>query len=697
MSNSKELNRIKKLYGEKFMHFCRSIFPTLLEQEGLLTNVLKSSFATNSRTLYDDIVNYYLEEEFKNYIYSKIDVEKEKPEIIGEKTPYQLLDENGYNLYECNSEEEIQSFKKYYKSGEELCTFRGGNRLNRCVVFFAVKKDVEEIKREDFNNPKREDEYGTSVMSIQFTKSQNSTVSIKNRYNHTVNNPDATYGNDLDRIAPGLTQSFEKLLLQRGMTLNKSNIEAFNIPNYVVAGDGKYYKYNMEINGNYYCPGNVIIDYGNVIKLEPEKQELIDYFILDKENKTLSLYDDPILFLTGDGFIDGFKNIDSIEMANNNNSEQKTKTITIKEKSSDKPITIEINKESNSIIGYTNENLTNLGDNFLGYNEQLSKLVAPNVTSIDDDVLKNNKGIEEFEAPNLTKIGDNFLRNNSKLSEFKVPNVTCIGNNVLMFNKALEKFEAPNVKIIKDCFLLSNNKLSKFEVPNVTSIGNRVLENNIELEKFEAPNLEMIGYSFLRNNSKLSEFKVPNVTSIGNRVLENNKEIEKFEASNVKKIGDDFLEYNEQLSEFNVPNVTSIGNRVLENNIELEKFEAPNLEMIGYSFLRNNSKLSEFKVPNVISIGNEVLENNKSLKKIDAPNAEWIGFYFLTNNTKLSELYVPNLTKESKERLEYLFSVVKENSKEGKTQNIDSTDIAKLDKKYNITTSEIERSRKNVI
>ena len=241
MSNSKELNRIKKLYGEKFMHFCRSIFPTLLEQEGLLTEVLKSTFATNSRTLYDDIVNNDLEEKFKNYIYGKIDVEKEMPEIIEEKTPYQLLDENGYNLYECNSKEEIQSFKKYYKSGEELCTFHG-DRLNRCVVFFAVKKDAEEIKREDFNKPKREDEYGTSVMSIQFTKSQNSTVSIKNRYNHTVNNPDATYGNNLDKIAPGLTQSFKKLLSERGLTLNSSNIEAFSIPGYVVADDGKYYK-----------------------------------------------------------------------------------------------------------------------------------------------------------------------------------------------------------------------------------------------------------------------------------------------------------------------------------------------------------------------------------------------------------------------------------------------------------------------
>ena len=604
MSNSKELNRIKKLYGEKFMHLCRSLFPTLLEQEGLLTEVLKSSFATNSRTLYDDIVNNDLEEEFKNYIYSKIDVEKKMPEIIGEKTPYQLLDENGYNLYECNSEEEIQSFKKYYKSGEELCTFRG-NRLNRCVVFFAVKKDVEEIKREDFNNPKREDEYGTSVMSIQFTKSQNSTVSIKNRYNHTVNNPDATYGNDLNKIAPGLTYSFEKLLSERGLTLNSSNIEEFSIPGYVVADDGKYYKYNKEINGNYYCPGNVIIDHGNVIKLEPEKQELIDYFILDKENKTLSLYDS----LISDSFIDGFKNIDSIEMVNNNNSEQKTKTITIKEKSSDKPITIEINKESNSIIGYTNENLTNLGYNFLGYNEQLSNIEIPNVTSIEDDVLANNKGLEKFEAPNLKYIDNGFLTDNEQLSEFNAPNLEYIWDDFLSCNK--------------------------------------------ELKRFEAPNLTHVGKYFLCVNEQLSEFNAPNLEYIGDEFLSCNKELKRFEALNLTHIDEDFLYDNEQLNEFNAPNLKYIGDNCLKCNKELKRFEALNLTHIDDGFLNDNEQLSE--------------------------------------------LYVPNLTKESKERLEYLFSVVKENSKEGKTQNIDSTDIAKLDKKYNITTSEIKRSRKDVI
>ena len=41
-----------------------------------------------------------------------------------------------------------ESFKKYYEPYEELCTFNGG-RLNSCRVWFAIKKDVDKIKREE--------------------------------------------------------------------------------------------------------------------------------------------------------------------------------------------------------------------------------------------------------------------------------------------------------------------------------------------------------------------------------------------------------------------------------------------------------------------------------------------------------------------------------------------------------------------
>ena len=86
MANSKELEKIKKIYGERFMHLCRKLFPTLLEKEGVLLEVLSSTFATNSRTLGKDIT-WKQEEDFKNFIYSKVDVEKKKPEIITKKNP----------------------------------------------------------------------------------------------------------------------------------------------------------------------------------------------------------------------------------------------------------------------------------------------------------------------------------------------------------------------------------------------------------------------------------------------------------------------------------------------------------------------------------------------------------------------------------------------------------------------------------
>ena len=151
-----ELKQIKRIYGEEMMHLCRELFPTIFEKEGLLLSILEKNLAA-THSFASDIKENDLEEEFKNWIYSLIDVEKDN-EVITNKTPFELMDEAGYILYECKSEEDIQSFRKYYANNEVLCTIYNGGRLNRCHVFFAVKKNVDEIKREDFPNPQREDE-----------------------------------------------------------------------------------------------------------------------------------------------------------------------------------------------------------------------------------------------------------------------------------------------------------------------------------------------------------------------------------------------------------------------------------------------------------------------------------------------------------------------------------------------------------
>ena len=73
------------------------------------------------------------------------------------------------------------AIKQYFAPDEELCTFRDPSRFQRYHIINAVRKDVDKIKRG--NPPQRDDEYGTSVISIQILKT-GGFISIKNRYNH---------------------------------------------------------------------------------------------------------------------------------------------------------------------------------------------------------------------------------------------------------------------------------------------------------------------------------------------------------------------------------------------------------------------------------------------------------------------------------------------------------------------------------
>ena len=44
MADTKELKRIKKIYGERFKNLCRDMFPDILEQEGRLLSILENTF-----------------------------------------------------------------------------------------------------------------------------------------------------------------------------------------------------------------------------------------------------------------------------------------------------------------------------------------------------------------------------------------------------------------------------------------------------------------------------------------------------------------------------------------------------------------------------------------------------------------------------------------------------------------------------
>jgi len=655
-----DLEKIKKYYGEKVMHLCRSLFSTLLEKENLLFNLLESNFA-HSKYLYDDLVENNLEEQFKDYIYSLVDVEKEEIEVL--KTPKELLSEVGYELYECKTEEDIQSFKKYYAKNEELCTFNGG-RLNNCHVFFAVKKNVNEIKRENFSNPQRQDKYGISVISIQFSKGDRNTLSIKNRYNHRVNNPDATFSNNLENIMPGLTRSFEK---EYNLNINQNETNNFELPGYVKANDGKYYKYNYEINNIYYCPDNIIIDIFRVIRdyQEKEKYIIIDYFVVDLVNKKISLYDKT----SKDSFEDGLQGIKNIEIKKDRETSEKLLIITFENNTN---AYIKIDKY-NRIISYYNKNIENIEDNFLMRNKTLeeidiqnvefignnflftnrilSKINLPKVKKIENTFLSANVSIYTINFPNLVEVKDEFLVSNKKIDNINLPNLTSVGNYFLYHNKNLKTINMPNLVRTLSGFLRENEIIEEINLPNLTSVGNYFLCRNKNLKTIDIPNLVMVLSEFLSNNEIIEEINLPNLREAGGGFLASNDNLKELNLPNLILVGDLFLDKNNIISSISLPKIEKIGNCFLYNNRLIEKIDMPCLESIGAGFMFSNYKLNKLNIPKIRFIGDHFLCNNKCLKSLYLPNLQSVGIGFLSYNQELGETIFEIIQKSKKKLL----------------------------------------------
>lgn len=585
-----DLKLIKDKYGEKMMHLCRSLFPTLLETPGLLFKLLSDNFDYN-KFLYDDIVEESKEQEFKNYIYSLIDVEKK--EFIVDKTPEELLSEAGYILYECKTEKDIQKFKKYYAKNEELCTFED-ERLKRCHVFFAVKKNVDEIKRENFSNPKREDEYGTSVISIQFSRGAKNTVSIKNRYNHRVNNPDATFNNNLDNIIEGLTKSFE---INYNLNTYKKSDEDFELKNYVMANDGKYYKYIEEINNIYYCINNIIIDNYKVINTYQEKEKyiILDYFILDLENKTIKLYDEDMF----DSFVLCIQDINKIEVK----VEKETKNKIIYLYSNNNKVqTIKIN-EKNQIIYYKNDYIYKIEDDFLFFNETLKEIILTNVIEIKDNFLRNNEELKYLFFPRVMKIGDNFCLYNEKIESANFPKLELVGKNFLNSTAILSKINFPKLIKVGSHFLYSNFTLKELNLPSLMYVGNSFLFHNIYITKINLPNLITIHSDFMNYNRRVEKINLPNLESVGAHFLFSDENKIELNAPKLKKVGSFFLT-KASVENLDLPNLEEVGDNFLSDNRTLKVMNIPKLKLVGDNFLFYSHKYNDnlkHKINNLIN------------------------------------------------------------------------------------------------
>ena len=571
----KDLRWIKKHYGEALSHYCRDNFSSLLEIEGKLPEILKDNFIY-SKTLYKDIMKSECNQEtFRDFILSFNEPNLER--VTTNKTPFELMDKAGYQLFECKTKEQIDRFKEYYDIETDLCTFDDPDRLKRRYVFFAVKKDVFLIYKEDYPEPKREDDYSTSVLSIQFTKGKTNLVSIISRYNHLVMNSDATYSNELDRIIPGLTYSFEKML-----NLNLKTISVNNPPcGYILANDGKFYSTNFSHNNILYGPNNVIInDYKIEEKyLNKSRYLVIDYFIIDLQKKHIFLYDDEL----NDSFVDDFMDIDKIEI--------------IKQDNNNKLIKIYINNvvveiivnEYNNIISYKNSLVKNIDDNFLCKVRYLKNLELPNVETIGNRFLEWNKSMRQLDLPNVVIVGDRFCAGAETIDTVNMPKLEQAGDFFLGNDEALVSVVLNKLRKVGNCFLVNADKLEDISLKSLEEVGQDFICES-KLYEIDLPNIKVLPYGFLKYGVNLTKVILPNVLECEDYVMTGCTNISYLYMPKVVKIGSAFMTHNKALTSVYFPHLNEVGSMCLSDNKLLISFYAPELTIIKDGFLLENDK-----------------------------------------------------------------------------------------------------------
>ena len=450
--------------------------------------------------------------------------------------PFKLLEMAGYKAFYADTLKKQNSIQKYFAEGEELCTFKDSERYKQYYIIHAIKEEAEKLNRKDFKKPERQDEYGTSVISIQILKT-GGFISIKNRYNHTVKGCDQTFDSNPDYIILGLSEALKKYFKVDFMAKQVPlPIRFINYKNQILY-------VNYECN-NCYVGANFYYKDGNIFEIDKDYQCIAEDRIIDFKRKKVL----PIFYV-----YDEYADVLTKEMKGKNIQRKKTKDgceILL----DGKPF-LKLDEES-YLKEVVLERATYLPSYSLSNCAKLEKLIAPNLKSMGHFCC-HETNLKEVYVPKLQTIGskcfccglkgDIFvfesLRGmgeecffNTKAKELCFPVLNSISKSSLVLNERLEKVYAPQVKYIKANALITNVALKTLVVPSCLEVYNNALSYNFSLETLYLPRVRNIQYCSLSHNKNLKKIYVPKLKEIKYGSFFNNSDACYIEAENLVKI-----------------------------------------------------------------------------------------------------------------------------------------------------------------
>lgn len=387
---------------------------------------------------------------------------KNKPQ-----NPFDLLKKVGYRAFYVDSLQKQMSIQKYFTKETALCTFNDEERFQKYHIIYCIKEGAEKLK--PAKNPMREDEFATSVISIQILK-EGGFLKITNRYNHMVENPDNTFNSNPDRIVPGLIDALE------GYFKNITIVRDSTLPNGYVFYKNKLIQVNEEIANTFISENCYLNEKGEFITIDTDKEMIIDNFVFNLKNRGFTKIINRIPFGQLDELL---------------TKEFKGKALQLK---SDKRGQKTLFADGIKILE-TNEG-------------KLTFLNLPNAIEFKENFITFDRFLKYLFAPKVRKIGRGCLVYNRKMKHLHLPQVQEIASRFLMTNSVLETFSAPLLKVMdNDCF--SNAVLKSVILPSLEYMGEYCFSGALNVERFIAPNLCGAKAGFLWRNRVLKDFYAP--------------------------------------------------------------------------------------------------------------------------------------------------------------------------------------------
>ena len=469
--------------------------------------------------------------------------------------PIKLLDRAGYNAYVVHNLAEQNAIEKYFARGEELCTFHDPHRFEKYYIINAVRKDVDNIRRADFKNPKREDEYGTSVISIQVLKT-GGFISIKNRYNHTVENPDNTLNSNPDNIIPGLADAIKHHF---NVDFASHHVD---LPINYTTMNNQILKYNLEVENTYIGPDFYARD-GRVIDINKDYEIILDTIVFNTKTKEFK----SIAHADGD-----WQMISALSTAING-----------------KKVKIQNADDDTKIL---------IADD------------TPIVTFQNGQILSLN-------LPNVREIGNYFALDCQKLTSVSMPDLETIGTNCFQFN-TLEHVNMPKLREIGEMSFYKCRNLQEINLPQVQKMGSFCFTGVYQLKNVNMPQLRYVGDHMFHTAPALTVLDLPNLQRMGQNCVMN-AQLKTVNLPQLQSVDNNCFVNGCGVTELDLPNLQHMGNVVFYDAPQLRSVNAPKLQNMGAFCFRASQNATHVYMPQLQHISQGCFESNATVfEKLDS-------------------------------------------------------------------------------